>query len=75
MFYAPLGLLYCPALNAQHNITRCALAYFNHALPIDDAVAAGAAGGRARHLAAFILRLLDRDVLGVDVNEPVPDAL
>ena len=45
------------------------------ALPIDHAVAAGAADRRAGDLAAFGVGVLDGDVLGVQVDEPVDDPL
>ena len=44
-------------------------------LPVDHAVAAGAADRRAGDLAALGLAVLDRDVLGVQVDEPVADVL
>ena len=46
-----------------------------HPLPVDHAVAAGAADRRAGDHAALALGVLERDVLGVDVAHEVGDRL
>ena len=64
-----------PHSTLKHNILRDGSDDGNHLLPIDDPVATGAADRRPHHFAAFGIRLFDRDVFGVDVNQAVFDPL
>ena len=73
MFEAAGGLLDGAAFDAEHDVPRAGLADLDHLGPVDHAVAAGAAHGRAGHLAALGVRLLDRDVLGVQMDQSVLD--
>ncbi len=67
---AALGLLDGAALDAQDDVALGPAADLDHLLPVDHAVAAGAADRRAGDLAALGLGVLDRDVLGVQVDQP-----
>ena len=58
------------AFDGQHDIPFGLAADADDPGPINDAVAAGAADGRAGHFAAFGRGLRLGDVLGVEVNEP-----
>jgi len=66
--YASLSLVYCAALYAQDDVTRCSFADRNHLFPVYDAFATGATGGSACNLATFSLRVLDGNILGVHVD-------
>ena len=61
------------ALDGEHALVAGLLESLHDAMPVDLAVAAGAADGRAGDLAAFGAGLLRRDVLGVDVDDLVDD--
>ena len=63
------GLLFGAALDGEHSAEVRLAQDRDDSLPIDDAVAAGASHGRPGHLAAFRVRVLDGNVLGVDVNQ------
>ena len=71
-----LGLLDCAALHREHDVPRAILADdLDDLLPVNHPVAARAAHRRAGDLAAFGAGLLDGDVLGVQMHEPLYDAL
>ena len=75
MLDRPRRLLDGAAFDGEDDVARRLAADLDDPRPVDHAVAAGAADRRAGDLAALGGRLLDRDVLGVQVDEPVGDAL
>ena len=75
VLHAPGRLVHCTTFDAENNVSRAGAADLDHPGPVDHAVAAGAADRRAGHLAALGVGLLDRDVLGVQVDQPVLDVL
>jgi len=66
-----LGLQGGAALHRQHAAETRAAQNAHDAAPVDDAIAAGAAHGRACHFPLFGLGVFDGDVLGVHVNYPI----
>ena len=65
------GLLDGSALDRQHAVEAALAQDLDDSRPVDNTVAAGASDRRARDLAAFGVRVLNRDVLRVDVDQEI----
>ena len=74
MLQASGGLLGCPAFDAEDYVSRAfVLNGLNDPVPLQNAVTTGTTHRRTGHLAAFGVRVLHGDVLGVEVNQPLDD--
>ena len=69
---AALCLLHRPALDAENDVAISPAADLHRAGPIDHAFTAGATDRCAGYLPPLVFRLLDRNVLGVQVYKPIP---
>ena len=75
MLDGALGLRDGAALDGEDDVAFGLLANLDDALPVNHALTAGAAHGRAGDLAALGVGLLDGNVLRVQVDEASEDAL
>ena len=71
MLEAANGLINGAALHAEHDITIDATHDIDDPFPVDNAVTAGAADWRAGHFATLGLRVLQIDILGMDVHHAI----
>ncbi len=71
----PFGLRFGAAFDRQHALVSGLFQSLHDTMPIDLAIAARTADGRARDLAAFRGGLFARDVLGVHVDDAIDDGL
>src|SRR5581483_792708 len=62
------------AFDRKHAIETGILQNADHPTPVDYSVAASAADRCSGYLAAFGIRMLDRDVLGMNMDHPVGHA-
>ena len=58
-------------LNAEDDVVRAFLNHADHAFPIDNAITTGTARGGAGYFSMFFFALLDADILGMQMYQPV----
>ena len=76
MLQALSCLLGCPTFDTEDNVSRAfVLNGLDDPIPVQDAFTTGATHGRTGHLAALVVRLFDRDVLGVQVHKAISNRL
>ena len=69
MLETPFGLFWSPAFNGQNPLIAAAAEYLNDSSPVNDTVTTGTADWCSCHLTPFSLRVLNTDVLGVNVYQ------